>query len=93
MLVDQAEPNRSSRVDLVELEGDIMALSLARFTITKALDETFLLNIEDDAGTTFELEATYEQLDLISEAIEEVIEMDADEQESIDEDVDDNNDD
>ena len=57
-----------------------MALSLSRFTITKALDETFILHIEDDGGTTLELEATYDQLDLITEAIDEALDEESDTQ-------------
>lgn len=63
-----------------------MALSLARFTITRTVDDSFILHIEDDAGTTLELEANYDQLDLITEAIDEALEMDADEAEAADDD-------
>lgn len=62
-----------------------MALSLARFTIAKAIDETFMLHIEDDSGTTLELEATYDQLDLITEAIDEALNDDVDAHDSVDE--------
>lgn len=55
-----------------------MAQSLARFAVTKTADESFLLHIEDDSGETLELEATYDQLDLIMEAIDEQLEADAD---------------
>lgn len=47
-----------------------MARTLARFTITDAGDD-YTLHIEDDAGDTVEMTATYEQLDLIAEAIDE----------------------
>lgn len=70
-----------------------MALSLARFTIKRTLDDSFMLHIEDDSGTTLELEASYDQLDLITEAIEEALEIDADDQDSADEDVDDSDND
>jgi hypothetical protein len=63
-----------------------MAQSLARFTITQALDETFMLHIEDDSGTTLELEATYDQLDLITEAIDEALNADVDAHDSVDDD-------
>ena len=63
-----------------------MAATLARFSITKAIDETFLLHIEDDSGTTLELEATYDQLDLITEAIEEALDDEGDVHDSVDED-------
>jgi len=61
-----------------------MALSLARFTVTKALDETFTLHIEDDGGTTLELEATYDQLDLITEAIDEALNEETDAHDVVD---------
>ncbi len=70
-----------------------MALSLARFTIKRTLDDSFMLHIEDDSGTTLELEATYDQLDLITEAIEEALEIEADDQEAADDDVEESNDD
>ncbi len=62
-----------------------MALSLARFTITRTLDDSFILHIEDDSGTTLELEATYDQLDLITEAIDEALVSEADAHDSADE--------
>ena len=70
-----------------------MALSLARFTIKRTLDDSFMLHIEDDSGTTLELEATYDQLDLITEAIEEALEIEADDEEAADDDVEESNDD
>lgn len=70
-----------------------MALSLARFTIKRTLDDSFMLHIEDDSGTTLELEASYDQLDLITEAIEDALEIDADDQDSADDDVEDTDDD
>lgn len=87
--------NQMDRSELMpsEPKEDTMVPSLARFTITKALDETFLLHIEDDSGTTLELEATYEQLDLISETIEEAFEMEAHDAEALDDDVEPDNDD
>ena len=65
-----------------------MALSLARFTITRALDEVFVLHIEDDSGSTLELETTYDQLDLITEAIDEVINEDVDAHDTVEDDAD-----
>lgn len=52
-----------------------MAKALAHFTID-AVDGGYLLTIEDDDGTSLELTATPEQLDLIAEAIEEHLEQD-----------------
>lgn len=70
-----------------------MSLSLARFTIKRTLDDSFMLHIEDDSGSTLELEATYDQLELITEAIEEALEIEADDQDAEDDDVDDSDDD
>ena len=50
--------------------------NLARFNIEPKDDEQFLLRIESDDGNTVELTATYEQLDLIAEAIEEHLDED-----------------
>ena len=70
-----------------------MPATLARFSITKAIDETFLLHIEDDSGTTLELEATYDQLDLITEAIDEALNDEVDAHDSVDDDAVDEHDD
>lgn len=50
--------------------------NLARFNIEPQDDEMFLLRIEGDDGNTVELTATYDQLDLIAEAIEEHLDED-----------------
>lgn len=63
-----------------------MAQTLARFTITKAIDDSFMLHIEDDSGTTLELEATYDQLDLIVEAIDEQLSADVDDHDEVEDD-------
>lgn len=55
-----------------------MAKALSRFTITMA-DDGYMLHIEDEDGETLEISATYEQLDLIAEAIEEQLEIDEEE--------------
>jgi hypothetical protein len=52
-----------------------MAKSLVRFTIEPSSDAYRLL-IEDDDGETVELAATLEQLDLIGEAIDQLLEQD-----------------
>ena len=62
-----------------------MAQALAQFSITKGR-EGYLLRIEDDGGTVVELTATYDQLDLISEEIDEQLDEDEDEALAIDED-------
>ncbi|MFM9977430.1 MAG: hypothetical protein ACKVOP_05205 [Sphingomonadaceae bacterium] len=65
-----------------------MAQTLARFTITKAIDDSFMLHIEDDSGATLELEASYDQLDLIVEAIDEQLSGDLDDRDEIEDDDD-----
>jgi hypothetical protein len=52
-----------------------MATTLSRFTI-EPQGEDFLLLIEDDNGETIEMTATLEQLDLLGEAIDELLEKD-----------------
>ncbi len=53
---------------------------LAKFTITEA-GEDFKCHIEDEAGHVLELTATREQLDVIDDALEDLLEEgdDADE--------------
>ncbi len=52
-----------------------MAKTLSRFTIS-AEGEGYVLHVETDDGQTLDVNATYEQLDLISEAIEERLDED-----------------
>lgn len=61
-----------------------MARALARFTIEPD-GEGYTLHIEDEDGDTLELTSTAEQLDLISEAIEEHLETDIDEIDAVEE--------
>ncbi|MBN8810377.1 MULTISPECIES: hypothetical protein [Sphingomonas] len=53
-----------------------MARTLAQFSITPDSDGDYTLHLEDDDGETLEFTASFEQLDLIVEAIEDVIEGD-----------------
>lgn len=53
-----------------------MARTLAQFTITPDSDGDYTLQFEDDEGETVELTASFEQLDLIVEAIEDVLDED-----------------
>ena len=53
-----------------------MARPLAQFSITPDSDGDYTLHLEDDDGETLEFTASFEQLDLIVEAIEDVIEGD-----------------
>ena len=47
---------------------------LAKFTVTPAGDDAFSLHIEDDGGGVLELEATTDQLDILVDAIDEMLE-------------------
>lgn len=62
-----------------------MAKALSRFTIERDGDD-YLLNIEDEDGDTLALTASFEQLDLISEALEEHLAFDVDEPDALDDD-------
>ena len=66
-----------------------MARTLAQFSITPDSDGDYTLHLEDDDGETIEFTASYEQLDLIVEAIEE--QLDSDEEDALE--VDDEDDD
>lgn len=61
-----------------------MAKALSRFSIERDGDD-YLLNIEDEDGDTLSLTASFEQLDLISESLEEHLAFDADEPDLLDE--------
>jgi hypothetical protein len=75
-VVEGAEPMKRSRQ---------MAKVLGSFSITQEADG-YLLHMEDDDGETVEYSATFEQLDLISEAIEEQLDMDEEDALGIDDD-------
>jgi len=64
-----------------------MAKVLAHFTITRS-GEDYLLSFEDEEGDTHEFTASFEILDLITEAIEEQLENDEDDMLVDDEDED-----
>jgi hypothetical protein len=53
----------------------MMSKTLSTFSITQEADG-YVLHLEDDDGETTEFSATFEQLDLISEAIEEQLDLD-----------------
>jgi hypothetical protein len=65
-----------------------MAKTLAQFTITPDSDGDYTLHLEDDDGETLEFTASYEQLDLIVEAIEEQLDSDEEDILGVDEDGD-----
>jgi len=56
-----------------------MAKTLSQFTISSQ-GEDYVLHIETDDGGRMDVNATYEQLDLISEAIDERLDEDEEEQ-------------
>lgn len=62
-----------------------MANALSRFTIEPADDQIFLIRIESEDGEPLEVTATFEQLDLIQEAIDEHLDEDFEDAEAIDE--------
>ena len=61
-----------------------MAKGLSRFTIERDGDD-YLIHIEDEDGDTLELTANFEQLDLISESLEEHLAFDSDDPDLLDE--------
>jgi uncharacterized protein YegP (UPF0339 family) len=63
-----------------------MARILSQFTITPDSDGDYTLHLEDEDGETIEMTASYEQLDLIVEGIEEVLDMDEEDALEVDED-------
>jgi hypothetical protein len=71
------EPIRVPRAWRAKHEEADMAKTLERFTITRAADG-FLLTVEDDAGDTLELNATYDQVDVIAEELEAALDADED---------------
>jgi hypothetical protein len=68
---------------------DIMAKLLAQFSITRSSDGDYLMTLESDEGETVEFEASYEQLDLINETIDEQLNADEDDALEVDEEEDD----
>ncbi|MHA6718691.1 hypothetical protein ACX40Y_04485 [Sphingomonas sp. RS6] len=63
-----------------------MARILSQFTITPDGSGDYTLHLEDEDGETIEMTASYEQLDLIVEAIEDVLDMDEEDALEVDED-------
>ena len=58
-----------------------MARTLAQFTITPDGQGDYTISLEDDEGETIDFVASYEQLDLVVESIEEL--LDADEEDAL----------
>ncbi|HEY0622881.1 hypothetical protein [Sphingomonas sp.] len=63
-----------------------MARTLSSFSIAADGNGDYLISIEDDDGETIELTASYEQLDLISEAIDDALDEDEEDALGADED-------
>jgi hypothetical protein len=63
-----------------------MARTLAQFSITPDSDGDYTLHLEDEDGETLEFTASFEQLDLIVEAIEEVLDSDEEDALGVDDD-------
>lgn len=55
--------------------------TLAQFTITPDGNGDYVLSLEDDDGETLDFTASFDQLDLITEAIAEA--LDSDEEEAL----------
>lgn len=49
-----------------------MAKKLARFTVTPN-EESFQVHIEDDVGDVLELEATRDQIEVVADALDELL--------------------
>jgi hypothetical protein len=58
-----------------------MARTLAQFTIIPDGNGDYLLNFEDEDGESVDVTASYEQLDLIIEAVQE--QLDSDEEDAL----------
>jgi hypothetical protein len=68
-------------IDPLRQWNTIMAKALAQFSIVRT-GEDYLLTIEDQDGEASEFSVDFDQLDLITEAIDDV--LDADEEEALD---------
>ena len=66
-----------------------MAKLLSQFTITRASGDGYLLSIDTDDGETLEFEASYDQLDLMVEALDEQLNSDEDDALDVDDEDDD----
>ena len=54
---------------------------LARFEVTKTGEDAFTLHIEDEAGELLELSATADQLDVVADALDDILEASEEEDE------------
>ena len=65
-----------------------MARTLSQFTITPDGQGNYTLSFEDDEGETVDFTASFEQLDLITESIDELLDTDEDDALGVDDDED-----
>ncbi|WP_343520432.1 hypothetical protein [Sphingomonas sp.] len=65
-----------------------MARTLSSFSITADGKGDYLISIEDEDGETIELTASYDQLDMISEAIDDALDEDEEDALGVEEDED-----
>jgi len=63
-----------------------MARTLSQFTITPDGNGDYVLSLEDDDGETLDFTASFDQLDLITEAIEDVLDEDEEDMLAVDDD-------
>ena len=63
-----------------------MARTLAQFTITPDGNGDYVLSLEDEDGETIDFTASFDQLDLITEAIDDVLDADEDDVLAVDDD-------
>jgi hypothetical protein len=64
-----------------------MARTLSQFTITPDGNGDYVLSLEDDDGETVDFTASFDQLDLITEAIDDVLDEDEEDMLAADEDA------
>ncbi|MBX3595331.1 hypothetical protein [Sphingomonas sp.] len=65
-----------------------MAKGIASFTVTADGNGDYLIGIEDEDGDTTEFTATFDQLDMMSEAIGDALDADEEDALGIDDDTD-----
>lgn len=65
-----------------------MARTVSSFTVAADGKGDYLLNFEDEDGETIELTASFEQLDLIADAIGEALDTDEEDALGVDNDAD-----
>ena len=63
-----------------------MARTLAQFTVTPDGNGDYVLSLEDEDGETIDFTASFDQLDLITEAIDDVLDTDEDDALGVDDD-------